>query len=109
MKKETLVAVFYIIYFSWLLVVTFLNPITSTLNIFTFTVALFYLIFLRESEDMLFFFISACIPILFAVISFNNFQLKFDSSNLRFLPIWLPIAWGTTIVALKRFYNILTS
>lgn len=109
MKKESLIIIFYIVYFGWLLVVTFLNLNVDLLNIFTSFVALFYLIFLRQDEDLFWFILSACVPVVFAITIIKGFSIKFEITQIQFLPLWLPIAWGTTIVALRKFFSIVTS
>ncbi len=109
MKKDTPIIVFYVLYFSWLLTVTYLTPETTILNFFTLGVALFYFIFLREKGDLAWFWFGAVIPLIFASLTFVDWSLKFDISFLTYMPPWLPIAWGTTFVALRKFYILLTN
>src|SRR4030042_2521025 len=104
MKKENIIIIFYVIYFSWLFTVAFLTPSVNILNYFTSFVSVIYLIFLRENGDLFWFCMSALIPLFFAAVTFSNWQFKFEAGMLNYLPLWLPLAWGTTIVALRKFY-----
>jgi hypothetical protein len=108
MKKENIIIIFYIIYFGWLFTVAFLTPSIDTLNYFTSIVTVIYFVFLKEKGDFIWFWISALVPLIIAAVSFSNWQFKFDSSLLYYTPLWLPLAWGTTIVALRKFYILIT-
>lgn len=108
MKKETLVVLFYFLYFVWLFSVTFLTGSTSILNYYLAFVSVFYFLFLREPGDFLWFWFGASVPIFTALFSFTGWQPSFNLENLYYLPIWLPLAWGTTIVALRKFFVIVT-
>lgn len=108
MKKENLIVIFYVVYFSWLFTVAYINPETNTLNYFTVIVAFFYLIFLREKGDLLLFWLGALVPMLLASFSIKNLEPKFDLATVSLIPIWLPVAWGTTIVALRKLYILIT-
>ena len=104
MKKENLIVVFYVLYFVWLFIVTYLTPDLAILNYFTLGVAFFYFIFLRSDNDLLLFAFGSLIPILFVVLGVGNPQLKLDFSAIKDTPIWLPIAWGTTFVTLRKLF-----
>ena len=103
-KAATPVIIFYILYFFWLFTVTYLTPEVAILNYFTLAVTLFYFVFLREKGDILWFWLSAMIPVFITTFSFNNWQPKFDFGLIAYMPLWLPLAWGTTTVALRKFY-----
>lgn len=108
-KTTTPVIVFYILYFVWLFGITYLTPELNLLNYFSGGVVLFYFIFLREKGDMSWFLFSCLVPIVFTVFSLKHWQFKFDLDALKFMPIYLPLAWGTTVVALRKFYTVITS
>ncbi|OGM20308.1 hypothetical protein A2863_01545 [Candidatus Woesebacteria bacterium RIFCSPHIGHO2_01_FULL_38_9b] len=108
MKKDTFIIIFYFIYFSWLFTITYLTPKTDLLNYFTLSIIFFYFVLLRESGDLFWFWLGTLIPILFNLSSFTNFEFKFDLAKIILTPIWLPLAWGTTIIALRKFYLIIT-
>ena len=102
--KETPVLIFYILYFIWLFTVTYLTPEIMIVNYFTGGVALFYFIFLREKEDVLWFLIASLIPIIVTATDITSWQLSFNFGLVAYMPLWLPLAWGTTVVALRKFY-----
>lgn len=107
MKKETLIVIFYILYFSWLFTLTYLSPSTLIINYFTLFVVFFYFIFLREEWDIVWFIVSASIAILIN----NSLFLKFGKigyGSLEKIPFWLPLAWGTTVLALRKFFIIIS-
>jgi len=106
MKKETLIVVFYILYFTWLFSVTYLTQDPNILNYFSIVVTIFYFALVRESGDFLWFLLGFAFSILLTVVVVKGFQVKFDTSGIFLIPIWLPISWGTTIVALRKFYLI---
>ncbi len=108
MKKENIIISFYVVYFGWLFTVAFLTPSVTILNYFTATVAVLYFVLLREKGDIVWFWISALIPLLVAATSFGNWQFSFDFNLLYYTPLWLPLAWGTTIVALRKFFILVT-
>lgn len=108
LKKETLIIIFYVLYFSWLFAITFLSLSTRTLNIFTATVAFFYILFLREKGDLIWFWVAGLVPVFFTVFSLSNWQPKLDLRLLIYLPPWIPMAWGSTVVALRKFFNLVS-
>ena len=107
MKKETAILLFYIMYFFWLFAVTYLLFNIAILNYFTGFVAIFYLLFLREKGDVAWFIFACFIPIVFSFFSFSGWEVNFSTDNLRFFPPWLALAWGTTIVALRKLYFVI--
>lgn len=109
LKKETLIIVFYVLYFSWLFAVTFLTQDPGLLNYLTVFIAFFYLIFLRGKGDIIWFATGFAISLILMVFSLEGLHVETDFEILKHTPIWLPTAWGTTIVALRKFYVTLTS
>ena len=105
-KKESLIVIFYILYFSWLFTIVFMSPNTFFLNYFTMAIVLFYLILLRESGDVFWFIATSGIIAFGSIVQFSSWRLDFDLENLYFTPLWLPLAWGTTILALRKLYYI---
>lgn len=108
MKKENIIVIFYVIYFSWLFTVAFLTPSHEFLNYFTISITLIYFTFIKEKGDLLWYWLSALLPILITSTSFKNFQIYFDITIFQYMPLWLPLAWGITIVALRKFYILVT-
>ncbi len=106
-KKENLIIIFYSLYFTWLLTVVFLTQDQRILDLFTITIAIFYFIFLREKGDLLWFWVAAFIPLIYALTPFSQGPLRFNIQNLYYFPAWLPIAWGTTSVALRKFFILI--
>ena len=107
MKKDALVIIFYVLYFSWLFAVTYLTQDIKILNYYTVIVAGFYFLFLRERGDFLWFTGGIVLSVLLSITSYKNFQIKFDTGIIAYIPIWLPMAWGTTIIALRKFVLLL--
>lgn len=108
MKKETAIILFYVLYFSWLFIVTFLAPDTKLLAYFTSAIAVFYFVLLRERWDFFWFLLGASFMVLTASTSFNRGEFKFNFGVVTQLPVWLYLAWGTTFVALRKFFLIVT-
>jgi len=109
MKKENIIVAFYILYFSWLFTVAFLMPSLKVLNYFTGIVTLFYFVFLREKGDIFLYIIACLIPVLIGATTFSQWQFKFNTNLLNYIPIWLPLSWGTTVVALRKFFILINS
>lgn len=104
MKKENFLVIFYILYFAWLFTITYLNTNTALINYFTFFVAAFYLFFLKEEWDFLIFVFSGLIPVVQTILGFSKWEMDYSPELLSYMPLWLPIAWGTTVVALRKLY-----
>lgn len=107
MKNTTPIIIFYIVYFLWLFTVTYLTPEVMFLNYFTGGVTILYFLLLREKGDLFWFSVSALIPMLMAAISWEKGSLKTDINLVYLMPMWLPLAWGTTVIALRKFYLVL--
>src|SRR3990167_4198094 len=108
MKKDSYVIIFYFLYFSWLFFITYLTAKVDILNYFTFSVVAFYFLFLREGSDFFWFFLASTGYLLFSTISYTGSQLTLDTAKLVLTPVWIPLAWGTTIIALRKFYIVVT-
>lgn len=107
MKKETVpIILFYILYFVWIFTVVYLTTQTRLLTYFSLGVVLFYFAFLREKKDAVWFITSAFAPIIITIVSFENVRLNFNPELILYMPLWLPLAWGTTVVALRKFYLV---
>jgi hypothetical protein len=106
-KKETLIIIFYSLYFIWLLSITFLTANSQVLNYFSIVVVLFYFLLLREKGDLWWFWLGALIPIAVSVIFSPAVKPTLDLKFLTYTPAWLPLAWGTTFVALRKFFVLL--
>jgi hypothetical protein len=107
MKNEKEIIAFYILYFVWLLIITFLNPNASWLTYFAFGVVIFYFVFLHEAWDQLWFTLGASLPLLYAFIIQKSFVLELDINSFFGIPFWFPLVWGTTFVALRKFYLVI--
>lgn len=107
MKKETIpIVVFYVLYFCWIFLITYLTPQVRILNYFTSGVSLFYFVFLREKGDLYWFLLGILVPLFITAVSFVNMSPVIDISLIYYMPIWLPLAWGTTVIALRKFFII---
>src|SRR3989344_1616555 len=104
MKKEGIIVIFYILYFTWLFLITYLTNQTRTLEYISVGIVLFYFTFLRERGDFFWFWAGVLVPVIGAAVSLDKGGVDFDIQILTFMPIWLPLAWGTTIVALRKLY-----
>ncbi|KKQ75058.1 MAG: hypothetical protein US96_C0018G0030 [Candidatus Woesebacteria bacterium GW2011_GWB1_38_5b] len=107
MKKETTIVLFYILYFGWLFTVIFLTQEVKIVNYFTAVITLFYFIFLRERSDILWFFLGGILVLFLSGFSFTRFKANFDKEEVKLVPYWLPMAWGTTFVALRKLYLLI--
>lgn len=107
MKKESLLVVFYVLYFTWLLVITYISPQTSIINAFSIFVVLFYFLFLRVKGDIMYFWIGTILPALITVFTISGFSISVSLEKLSTLPFWIFIIWGTTFIALRRIYIII--
>lgn len=107
-RKVRYIIAFYFLYFSWLLTIIFISPRVIILNYFTALVTLVYFLTIRESDDFWWFAGGFLISVVLTIISFSGFRIKYEPSNVKFLAPWLPVAWGTTFVSLRKIYLILT-
>lgn len=108
MKTETFIILFYVFYFGWLSVVTFLAPDAQLLTYFTAAITIFYFVALRERWDVFWFLLGASLMVLSAGTSYQRGEFKFNFGVVGELPVWLFLAWGTTVVALRKFFLIVT-
>ena len=108
MKTETSIILFYVLYFGWLSVVTFLVPNTQLLIYFTSAITIFYFVLLREKWDVFWFLLGVSFMVLAASTSFHRGEFKFNFGVVTELHVWLYLAWGTTFVALRKFFLIVT-
>lgn len=107
MKKETSIIIFYVLYFSWLFTLTYLTTDTKILNLFTTGILFFYFTFLKEPGDIVWFAATFIGAVLGRISSVEQGRMVFDTEAITQIPIWLPAAWGTTIVALRKFFIML--
>ena len=103
-KKETLIVIFYVMYFTWLFTVTYLTQDTKILNSYSIIIAGFYFLFLKETGDFLWFFLGCVVSI--GLSSLENLKIH-QLVNLDTFTVWLPITWGTTFVALRKLAIVL--
>lgn len=108
-EKTTSIVIFYLLYFVWLTTITFLTPEPELLTYFTAAIVVFYFLLLRGSGDWFWFLLGVALIILGTIVHFESFDIKINYEKLQELPVWLPLAWGTTIVALKKLYTIVVS
>lgn len=105
-KKDKFLVIFYILYFSWLFTITILGSNSIYNNLFSLVVVLFYFIFLKENLDEIIFLLSLAFPFLLNTNFYHEFFSKpYEYSLLT--PFWLPVMWGTTVLALRKLLIIL--
>ena len=104
MKKENLIVIFYVLYFAWLFTVTYLTPEPPILNYFTLGVAAFYFIFLRGENDLFWFLLGSSVAFAIVILGIGSGRFQLNFSAIKDTPIWLPIAWGTTFVTLRKLF-----
>ena len=97
------------LYFVWLTTITFLAPEPELLTYFTAGIVIFYFLFLRSSGDWFWFLLWIAMIVIGTVARFESFDIKINYEKLQELPVWLPLAWGTTIVALRKLYTIVVT
>ena len=102
-SKDKIIAIFYILYFSWLLTITYLTRDLLLINYFSILVTGFYFLLLREKYDGILFFAAAFVSIILTFFVLENMSLPNDYFDLSQVPLWLPAAWGITVISLKKF------
>jgi hypothetical protein len=90
------ITIFYLLYFGYLFTITFLSADETVLDYYSIAVILLYFAFLREPLDAIFFGFASVIP------------LYLNREAVQFTALWIPIAWGTTAIALKKFFVLVT-
>lgn len=106
MKNDQAVIVFYLSYVVWLFIVIFLSPDVFLLTLFTGAILLFYMLFLSDVMDIAWIIAGITIFIVVTIVKINGFEITFDNKMLAEIPVWVYLAWGTTVVALRRFFII---
>lgn len=104
MKQVRVMGVFYLLYFSWLMVIIFLSADVSLLNYFSATITLFYIVFLREKWDIVLFPAGALAPFLIIYFTTVNPDIAYLVKT-QFEP-WIFLAWGTTVVAAHKLSTL---
>ena len=105
-KKIRLIIIFYVLYFTWLLLVSYLWPNPTTLTYFLIIIVAFYFGFLNERGD-------ALMLISVTILSyFIGNYLSYDPGFAQIgfpplgIPFW-PIAWGISALAFRKFYLLM--
>lgn len=106
-SKEKVIVIFYILYFTWLLSITYLIRDILYINYFSIGVTAFYFLFLKEKDDIVLFLIAAGFSLILTFYIFDSMNLPMNIYDLNTTPLWLPLAWGVTTVSLKKFAYIL--
>jgi hypothetical protein len=106
MKKDKAIIVFYLAYVIWLFVLIFLSPNTTLLTYFTGIILAFYLVFLSNFWDIAWLTAGIIVFLILTTVKINGFVITFDKLLLANIPLWVYLAWGTTIVSLRRFFII---
>ncbi|MFC1649853.1 hypothetical protein ACFL2C_04045 [Patescibacteria group bacterium] len=106
MKKQSALTVFYVAYFFWLFMIVFLSRAKDILGYFVILVLIFYFVFLRDKWDLLVFFATVSAYYLYRVVTITFDTISYDLELIPEIPLWIPLSWGTTIIALKKFYSI---
>src|SRR3989344_8676221 len=101
--KSKLIIIFYVAYFTWLFLLTYLWPDPKLLSFFLMGITVFYFSFLYEKYDIWFFL--AVFLLSFPLGSFITKEEIVTLARLSYLniPFW-PFAWGITALALRKFY-----
>ena len=106
-KRINLVIVFYVLYFLWLLMVIMLWVDPVYLTTFLLAIAAFYFFFLYEKYDIWFF----SFVYLSSFIIGRSLASDPAFASIGFPPLGIPawpIAWGTTVLAFRKFYLIIS-
>lgn len=102
-SKDKIIVIFYILYFTWLLTITYLTRNIQFTNYFSLGVTAFYFLFLREKYDFILFIAGGVISVILTFFVMEAMTIPDDLLNLNVAPLWLPLAWGITLVSLKKF------
>lgn len=108
MKKQNALTVFYVAYFVWLFAIVFLSRAQEILGYFVIIVLAFYLLLLRDKWDVLVLFATVSIYYLIDITTLSMETISYDFGSISASSLWLPLTWGTTVLALKKFYTIST-
>ena len=102
-KSINWMIIFYVFYFSWLFLLTYLWPDQRIVPYFLGIIIVFYFVLLYEKYDF-WFFTAVVIGSYFIGIRFA-LSPKFVYTGFPpiDLPYW-PAAWGLTILALRKFF-----
>ena len=106
-KKDRFIIIFYVLYFGWLLMTTYLSRDNYYNNMLISFVVLIYFIFLNETFD-LFLFLGVTLLSYFIMgklYGFLTFELTLEF--VKSTPFWIYISWGFTAVALKKLFSMI--
>jgi hypothetical protein len=109
MRKDVTITLFYGMYFTWLFIYTTLSPKEVYLNYFTLAIVVFYFIFLREKWDLVWFVATIALTLYLRPELYAQVQSTPNYEALLYSPLWLPLGWATTVVALRKLFSAISS
>jgi len=103
-KKDKFIIIFYVLYFGWLLMTTYLSRDDFYNNMLISFVVLVYFVFLNETFD-LFLFCGITLLSYFLMGKLYGYPtFEFSLEFIKTMPLWIYISWGFTAVALKKLF-----
>jgi len=102
-KHINVIIIFYVIYFSWLFLLTYLWPDQRILTFFLIIILIFYFALLYEKYD-LWLFLAVLLGSYLIGVKFEITPLFYESGYPPLgLPYW-PAAWALTSLAMRKFF-----
>ena len=106
-KKDRFIIIFYVLYFGWLLLTTYLSRDNFYNNLLISFVVMIYFIFLNETFD-LFLFLGITLLSYYLMGKLYGYPgIVFTLESIKTMPLWIYISWGFTGVALKKLFSMI--
>lgn len=109
LETQTALIIFYVLYFLWLALLVFLSADHMMLNYISYGAVILYFVFLYEKGDVFWFLGTIAIYFAFIIVRFKGLDFDPQFAEAFSIPYWLPLAWGTTTVALRKIYFIIAN
>jgi hypothetical protein len=100
---------FIVFFIIWLTTISFLWKYSFFLTLLLLAISILYFVFLKKANEYYYFIVAAITgPIGEAIVSKSGLW-TYAGDTVLGIPYWLPLAWGITAVAIKRYLDSLSS
>ena len=106
-KKDRFIIIFYVLYFGWLLLTTYLSRDDFYNNLLISFVVMIYFIFLNETFDLFLFLVITLLSYYLMGKLYGYPGIEFTLEYIKTMPLWIYISWGFTAVALKKLFSMI--